>query len=51
MSYNGWTNYETWDVNDEGTHSQWIERATEHIEKAKPTEVLTPRENAAEEER
>ena len=37
-SYNGWTNYETWNVklwidNDQGSQEYWAEQATNHLER------------------
>lgn len=51
-TYNGWTNYETWNValwkdNDEGSYSYWQEVAQEIYDDAEAGQVLTRDEEAA----
>ena len=51
MSYNGWSNYETWNValwmdNEPGTYEMAREWATEAIENAEACEYLTKQEVA-----
>ena len=50
--YNGWKNYETWNVklwidNEQGTQEYWDERATELYKEAKKSEHLTKKSEAA----
>ena len=50
-TYNGWTNYETWNValwigNEEGSYRYWRERAQEIYEQSKEREYAT-RDEAA----
>jgi hypothetical protein len=50
--YNGWTNYETWNVklwmdNEESSCSYWNEVAQELYDDAEPDEVFSQRERAA----
>src|SRR5258708_36329 len=49
--YNGWTNYETWNValwidNEESSYRQWNEIAQECYDDAKPDPYNTREENA-----
>lgn len=51
-NFNGWTNYETWNVklwidNDQGTQEYWKERAQEAFKSATPGECFTREEQAA----
>ena len=51
MSYNGWTNYETWNVklwidNEQGTLGYWLERAASISVDAKSDVHFTKRERA-----
>lgn len=51
MSYQGWTNYETWNValwiaNDQGSHTHWCERAAEAWEEAEEDAPLTRSDKA-----
>lgn len=51
-NYNGWTNYETWNVklwldNDQGTQEYWKERAQESFDNAVLKEFFTRKEQAA----
>ena len=41
MAYNGWSNYETWNValwldNDEGSYNYWQDRTREIAEESEP---------------
>ena len=50
--YNGWTNYETWNValwlgNDAGSEEYWNERAQEAYDQASAEKTWTREENAA----
>ena len=52
--YNGWTNYETWNValwmdNDAGAQGYWTERAREVYESAEPKYSLSKKDIAASE--
>ena len=49
--YNGWKNYETWNVklwidNEQGSQNYWDERATEIYKESKKSEYLTKKEEA-----
>ena len=49
--YNGWSNYETWNVklwidNDQGSYNYWNERAREAYKAAKPEYGFTRTERA-----
>ncbi len=51
-TYNGWTNYETWNValwmdNDQGSQEYWLERAKECLDDAETNSSFTKEENAA----
>jgi len=51
MSYNGWSNYETWNValwldSEYGSQSYWSERARETYEGAEPDPPFTRAERA-----
>jgi hypothetical protein len=51
-SYNGWINYQTWNVNlwiqnDAGAHERWSERAAELVQEAIENEESDPRAHAA----
>ena len=50
--YNGWTNYETWNVklwmdNDEGSYSFWQEEAQRAYDNAEAEKSFTRQERAA----
>jgi hypothetical protein len=50
-TYNGWTNYETWNValwidNEEGSYRYWRRAAQEAYDEAEASEHLTREENA-----
>ena len=50
--YNGWTNYETWNValwmdNDAGAQPYWLERAHETYDAAEPKYSLSKKDMAA----
>jgi hypothetical protein len=50
-TYNGWTNYETWNValwldNERGTYDLWRERAKELLARSEATSYLTKEEGA-----
>lgn len=50
--YNGWTNYETWNValwmdNERGSYDYWRERAQEAFDNAKKDRSLTKKERAS----
>lgn len=52
MSYNGWTNYETWNVslwidNEEGSYRHWRSQAEEVYRDAEPRSILTRKEVAS----
>ena len=52
MSYNGWSNYETWNValwidNDEGSYGYWQERTREIAEETEPEYGWESKEDAA----
>ena len=49
--YNGWTNYETWNValwidNDQGSYNHWRAAAQEAWDEAEPTKTWTREESA-----
>lgn len=49
--YNGWTNYETWNVklwidNDQGSYNHWRENAKECLDNAQASEHFTKEEQA-----
>lgn len=51
-TYNGWTNYETWNValwidNEQGSYNEWRERAQECLDAARPRSGWTRKEAAA----
>ena len=50
-TYNGWTNYETWNVklwmdNDEGSYNYWTEQAQEKYDEAEADGTFTREEQA-----
>ena len=50
-TYNGWTNYETWNVklwqdNDQGSHEYWNETARAMYEESEPDTICTKSERA-----
>jgi hypothetical protein len=50
--YNGWTNYETWNVNlwmdnDQGSYEYWRERAQDIYDNAEADKTFTREEEAA----
>lgn len=50
--YNGWTNYETWNVklwmdNDQGSQEFWLEQAAEALKQAEADSTFTKEEKAA----
>jgi hypothetical protein len=52
MAYNGWNNYETWNValwidNDQGSYSQRCEMAQQSYDEAEASTHLTRKEEAA----
>jgi hypothetical protein len=52
QEYNGWTNYETWNLklwidNDESSQNFWIDQARQTLESAEPEEPFTKEERAA----
>lgn len=52
MSYNGWTNYETWAAklwmdNEEGSYRSWQDAAQEAYDDAESDSIDTREENAA----
>ena len=52
MSYNGWSNYETWVVklwidNEQGTYNYWCERTQEALQETEACQTFTHAENAA----
>lgn len=54
QKYNGWTNYETWNVklwldNDEGSNNYWNERAQEIFNDSESDKTFTREENACNE--
>ena len=49
--YQGWTNYETWNVklwidNDQSSYNYWQDRAKEALKEAKPSQYFTKEQEA-----
>lgn len=50
-TYNGWTNYETWNIalhmdNEQGSQEYWAEKAEEILEESEADNVFTKEETA-----